>query len=135
MRGIDSSFMRAAISMGSTPLGSVVQNSPHESLPRLPVRAFGLYHGIGWHHASALPNCNGRKQMISNIIAFHAGIQQRGNSQQHSVRYYRSLFWFCIGCSTAGGTDNLEAGGSRNSSPHIIRSGTNRATQPTDLRF
>ncbi|MBV1903214.1 MAG: ABC transporter permease [Marinosulfonomonas sp.] len=71
MRGIDSSFMRAAISMGSTPLGAWYKIYLPMSLPGLSAGALLVFIiSIGYYITPALVGGTDG-QMISNIIAFH----------------------------------------------------------------
>ncbi|MDP5084774.1 MAG: ABC transporter permease [Yoonia sp.] len=71
MRGIDSSFMRAAISMGSSPLGAWSKIYLPMSLPGLSAGALLVFIiSIGYYITPALVGGTDG-QMISNIIAFH----------------------------------------------------------------
>lgn len=71
MRGIDSSYMRAAISMGSTPLGAWYKIYLPMSLPGLSAGALLVFIiSIGYYITPALVGGTDG-QMISNIIAFH----------------------------------------------------------------
>ncbi len=71
MRGIDSSYMRAAISMGSTPLGAWSKIYLPMSLPGLSAGALLVFIiSIGYYITPALVGGTDG-QMISNIIAFH----------------------------------------------------------------
>lgn len=71
MRGIDSSFMRAAVSMGSTPLGAWYKIYFPMSLPGLTAGALLVFIiSIGYYITPALVGGTDG-QMISNIIAFH----------------------------------------------------------------
>jgi putative spermidine/putrescine transport system permease protein len=71
MRGIDPSFMRAAISMGSTPLGAWSKIYLPMSLPGLSAGALLVFIiSIGYYITPALVGGT-EGQMISNIIAFH----------------------------------------------------------------
>jgi putative spermidine/putrescine transport system permease protein len=77
MRGIDSSFMRAAVSMGSQPLGAWYKIYLPMSLPGLSAGALLVFViSVGYYITPALVGgVDG--QMISNIIAFH--MQQSNN--------------------------------------------------------
>ncbi|MGB3408584.1 MAG: ABC transporter permease [Jannaschia sp.] len=77
MRGIDSSFMRAAMSMGSRPLGAWYKIYLPMSLPGLSAGALLVFIiSVGYYITPALVGgVDG--QMISNIIAFH--MQQSNN--------------------------------------------------------
>jgi putative spermidine/putrescine transport system permease protein len=77
MRGIDNSFMRAAISMGSRPLGAWYKIYLPMSLPGLSAGALLVFIiSVGYYITPALVGgVDG--QMISNIIAFH--MQQSNN--------------------------------------------------------
>ncbi|WP_223426281.1 ABC transporter permease [Tateyamaria pelophila] len=71
MRGIDPSFMRAAISMGSTPLGAWYKIYLPMSLPGLSAGALLVFIiSVGYYITPALVGGTDG-QMISNIIAFH----------------------------------------------------------------
>lgn len=71
MRGIDSSYMRAAISMGSSPLGAWSKIYLPMSLPGLSAGALLVFIiSIGYYITPALVGGTDG-QMISNIIAFH----------------------------------------------------------------
>ena len=71
MRGIDSSFMRAAISMGSNPIGAWYKISLPMSLPGLSAGALLVFIiSVGYYITPALVGGTDG-QMISNIIAFH----------------------------------------------------------------
>lgn len=71
MRGIDSSYMRAAISMGSSPLGAWSKIYLPMSLPGLSAGALLVFIiSIGYYITPALVGGT-EGQMISNIIAFH----------------------------------------------------------------
>lgn len=71
MRGIDNSYMRAAISMGSTPLGAWSKIYLPMSLPGLSAGALLVFIiSIGYYITPALVGGTDG-QMISNIIAFH----------------------------------------------------------------
>ncbi|SFI32715.1 ABC transporter permease [Jannaschia pohangensis] len=71
MRGIDSSFMRAAISMGSRPLGAWYKIYLPMSLPGLSAGALLVFIiSVGYYITPALVGGTDG-QMISNIIAFH----------------------------------------------------------------
>ena len=71
MRGIDPSYMRAAISMGSTPLGAWTKIYLPMSLPGLSAGALLVFIiSIGYYITPALVGGTDG-QMISNIIAFH----------------------------------------------------------------
>lgn len=71
MRGIDNSFMRAAISMGSSPLGAWSKIYLPMSLPGLSAGALLVFIiSIGYYITPALVGGTDG-QMISNIIAFH----------------------------------------------------------------
>jgi putative spermidine/putrescine transport system permease protein len=77
MRGIDSSFMRAAMSMGSTPLGAWYKIYLPMSLPGLSAGALLVFViSVGYYITPALVGGTDG-QMISNIIAFH--MQQSNN--------------------------------------------------------
>ena len=77
MRGIDQSFMRAAISMGSRPLGAWYRIYLPMSLPGLSAGALLVFIiSVGYYIAPALVGGTDG-QMISNIIAFH--MQQSNN--------------------------------------------------------
>lgn len=77
MRGIDNSFMRAAMSMGSHPLGAWYKIYLPMSLPGLSAGALLVFIiSVGYYITPALVGgVDG--QMISNIIAFH--MQQSNN--------------------------------------------------------
>lgn len=77
MRGIDNSFMRAAISMGSRPIGAWYRIYLPMSLPGLSAGALLVFIiSVGYYITPALVGgVDG--QMISNIIAFH--MQQSNN--------------------------------------------------------
>ena len=71
MRGIDGSYLRAAISMGSTPLGAWSKIYLPMSLPGLSAGALLVFIiSIGYYITPALVGGTDG-QMISNIIAFH----------------------------------------------------------------
>lgn len=71
MRGIDSSYMRAAISMGSRPLGAWYKIYLPMSLPGLSAGALLVFIiSVGYYITPALVGGTDG-QMISNIIAFH----------------------------------------------------------------
>lgn len=71
MRGIDSSYMRAAISMGSSPLAAWYRIYLPMSLPGLSAGALLVFIiSIGYYITPALVGGTDG-QMISNIIAFH----------------------------------------------------------------
>jgi putative spermidine/putrescine transport system permease protein len=71
MRGIDNSYMRAAISMGSTPLGAWFKIYLPMSLPGLSAGALLVFIiSVGYYITPALVGGTDG-QMISNIIAFH----------------------------------------------------------------
>ncbi len=71
MRGIDNSYMRAAISMGSSPLGAWSKIYLPMSLPGLSAGALLVFIiSIGYYITPALVGGTDG-QMISNIIAFH----------------------------------------------------------------
>ena len=71
MRGIDSSFMRAAISMGSNPIGAWYKIYLPMSLPGLSAGALLVFIiSVGYYITPALVGGTDG-QMISNIIAFH----------------------------------------------------------------
>lgn len=71
MRGIDNSYMRAAISMGSAPLGAWSKIYLPMSLPGLSAGALLVFIiSIGYYITPALVGGTDG-QMISNIIAFH----------------------------------------------------------------
>ncbi len=77
MRGIDSSFMRAAMSMGSTPVGAWYKIYLPMSLPGLSAGALLVFViSVGYYITPALVGGTDG-QMISNIIAFH--MQQSNN--------------------------------------------------------
>ncbi len=77
MRGIDQSYMRAAMSMGSKPLGAWYKIYLPMSLPGLSAGALLVFIiSVGYYITPALVGgVDG--QMISNIIAFH--MQQSNN--------------------------------------------------------
>jgi putative spermidine/putrescine transport system permease protein len=71
MRGIDNSFMRAAISMGSNPIGAWYKIYLPMSLPGLSAGALLVFIiSVGYYITPALVGGTDG-QMISNIIAFH----------------------------------------------------------------
>ena len=71
MRGIDASFMRAAISMGSNPIGAWYKIYLPMSLPGLSAGALLVFIiSVGYYITPALVGGTDG-QMISNIIAFH----------------------------------------------------------------
>lgn len=71
MRGIDNSFMRAAMSMGSRPLGAWYKIYLPMSLPGLSAGALLVFIiSVGYYITPALVGGTDG-QMISNIIAFH----------------------------------------------------------------
>lgn len=71
MRGIDSSYMRAAMSMGSRPLGAWYKIYLPMSLPGLSAGALLVFIiSVGYYITPALVGGTDG-QMISNIIAFH----------------------------------------------------------------
>ena len=71
MRGIDNSYMRAAISMGSRPLGAWYKIYLPMSLPGLSAGALLVFIiSVGYYITPALVGGTDG-QMISNIIAFH----------------------------------------------------------------
>lgn len=71
MRGIDGSYLRAAISMGSTPIGAWYKIYLPMSLPGLSAGALLVFIiSIGYYITPALVGGTDG-QMISNIIAFH----------------------------------------------------------------
>lgn len=71
MRGIDSSYMRAAISMGSSPIAAWYRIYLPMSLPGLSAGALLVFIiSIGYYITPALVGGTDG-QMISNIIAFH----------------------------------------------------------------
>ena len=71
MRGIDNSYMRAAISMGSSPLGAWYKIYLPMSLPGLSAGALLVFIiSVGYYITPALVGGTDG-QMISNIIAFH----------------------------------------------------------------
>ena len=71
MRGIDGNFMRAAVSMGSTPLGAWYKIYLPMSLPGLSAGALLVFIiSVGYYITPALVGGTDG-QMISNIIAFH----------------------------------------------------------------
>lgn len=77
MRGIDNSYIRAAMSMGSTPLGAWYKIYLPMSLPGLSAGALLVFIiSIGYYITPALVGGTDG-QMISNIIAFH--MQQSNN--------------------------------------------------------
>jgi putative spermidine/putrescine transport system permease protein len=77
MKGIDSSFMRAAMSMGARPLQAFVRVYLPNSLPGLSAGALLVFIiSVGYYITPALVGGTDG-QMISNIIAFH--MQQSNN--------------------------------------------------------
>ncbi|MGB3553728.1 MAG: ABC transporter permease [Jannaschia sp.] len=77
MRGIDQSYMRAAMSMGSRPLGAWYRIYLPMSLPGLSAGALLVFIiSVGYYITPALVGGTDG-QMISNIIAFH--MQQSNN--------------------------------------------------------
>jgi len=77
MRGIDQSYMRAAMSMGSKPLGAWYRIYLPMSLPGLSAGALLVFIiSVGYYITPALVGGTDG-QMISNIIAFH--MQQSNN--------------------------------------------------------
>ncbi len=77
MRGIDQSYMRAAMSMGSKPLGAWYKIYLPMSLPGLSAGALLVFIiSVGYYITPALVGGTDG-QMISNIIAFH--MQQSNN--------------------------------------------------------
>lgn len=77
MRGLDPSYMRAALSMGSRPLGAFVRIVLPLSLPGLSAGALLVFIiSVGYYITPALVGGTDG-QMISNLIAFH--MQQSGN--------------------------------------------------------
>jgi len=77
MRGLDPSYMRAALSMGSRPLGAFVRVVLPLSLPGLSAGALLVFIiSVGYYITPALVGGTDG-QMISNLIAFH--MQQSNN--------------------------------------------------------
>lgn len=77
MRGLDPSYMRAALSMGSKPLGAFVRVVLPLSLPGLSAGALLVFIiSVGYYITPALVGGTDG-QMISNLIAFH--MQQSNN--------------------------------------------------------
>ena len=77
MRGIDASYMRAAMSMGSRPLEAFVRVVFPLSLPGLSAGALLVFIiSVGYYITPALVGGTDG-QMISNLIAFH--MQQSSN--------------------------------------------------------
>jgi len=111
MRGIDSSFMRAAISMGSQPLGAWYKIYLPMSLPGLSAGALLVFViSVGYYITPALVGgVDG--QMISNIIAFH--MQQSNNWELAAALgsllliLILVLYWLF---DRFVGTDNLKLG-------------------------
>ncbi len=111
MRGIDSSFMRAAISMGSRPLGAWYKIYLPMSLPGLSAGALLVFIiSVGYYITPALVGgVDG--QMISNIIAFH--MQQSNNWELAAALgsllliLILLLYWLF---DRFVGTDNLKLG-------------------------
>ena len=111
MRGIDSSYMRAAISMGSQPLGAWYKIYLPMSLPGLSAGALLVFIiSVGYYITPALVGgVDG--QMISNIIAFH--MQQSNNWELAAALgsllliLILILYWLF---DRFVGTDNLKLG-------------------------
>lgn len=77
MRGLDPAYMRAALSMGSRPLGAFMRIVVPLSLPGLSAGALLVFIiSVGYYITPALVGGTDG-QMISNLIAFH--MQQSGN--------------------------------------------------------
>lgn len=77
MRGLDPSYMRAALSMGSRPLGAFMRIVLPLSLPGLSAGALLVFIiSVGYYITPALVGGTDG-QMISNLIAFH--MQQSSN--------------------------------------------------------
>jgi len=77
MRGLDPSYMRAALSMGSRPLGAFVRVALPLTLPGLSAGALLVFIiSVGYYITPALVGGT-EGQMISNLIAFH--MQQSNN--------------------------------------------------------
>jgi ABC-type spermidine/putrescine transport system, permease component I len=77
MRGIDPSFMRAAMSLGSRPLGAFLRVVAPLTLPGLSAGALLVFIiSVGYYITPALVGGTDG-QMISNLIAFH--MQQSNN--------------------------------------------------------
>ncbi len=77
MRGLDPSYMRAALSMGSRPLGAFVRVALPLTLPGLSAGALLVFIiSVGFYITPALVGGT-EGQMISNLIAFH--MQQSNN--------------------------------------------------------
>ncbi len=111
MRGIDPSFMRAAMSMGSGPLGAWYKIYLPMSLPGLSAGALLVFIiSVGYYITPALVGgVDG--QMISNIIAFH--MQQSNNWELAAalgsllLALILLLYWLF---DRFVGTDNLKLG-------------------------
>jgi putative spermidine/putrescine transport system permease protein len=111
MRGIDNSFMRAAMSMGSGPLGAWYKIYLPMSLPGLTAGALLVFIiSIGYYITPALVGGTDG-QMISNIIAFH--MQQSNNWELAAALgsllliLILVLYWLF---DRFVGTDNLKLG-------------------------
>ncbi|MCR9087728.1 MAG: ABC transporter permease [Rhodobacteraceae bacterium] len=111
MRGIDSSYMRAAISMGSRPLGAWYKIYLPMSLPGLSAGALLVFIiSVGYYITPALVGGTDG-QMISNIIAFH--MQQSNNWELAAALgsllliLILLLYWLF---DRFVGTDNLKLG-------------------------
>lgn len=77
MRGLDPAYMRAALSMGSRPLGAFMRIVVPLTLPGLSAGALLVFIiSVGYYITPALVGGTDG-QMISNLIAFH--MQQSGN--------------------------------------------------------
>ena len=77
MRGLDPSYMRAALSMGSRPLGAFIRVALPLTLPGLSAGALLVFIiSVGYYITPALVGGTDG-QMISNLIAFH--MQQSNN--------------------------------------------------------
>jgi len=111
MRGIDDSYMRAAISMGSRPMGAWYKIYLPMSLPGLSAGALLVFIiSIGYYITPALVGgIDG--QMISNIIAFH--MQQSNNWELAAALGSLLLFLILVLYwlfDRFVGTDNLKLG-------------------------
>ncbi len=111
MRGIDSSFMRAAISMGSSPIAAWYRIYLPMSLPGLSAGALLVFViSVGYYITPALVGGT-EGQMISNIIAFH--MQQSNNWELAAALgsllliLILVLYWLF---DRFVGTDNLKLG-------------------------
>lgn len=111
MRGIDSSFMRAAVSMGSSPVAAWYRIYLPMSLPGLSAGALLVFViSVGYYITPALVGGTDG-QMISNIIAFH--MQQSNNWELAAALgslllvLILILYWLF---DRFVGTDNLKLG-------------------------